>query len=148
VARHESLRTVFPDRLGVPHQLILQADKVQVPMIVTAVSTAELPAALTQAAQHGFDLSRGPPLRAHLFVLGDSEHVLLLSLHHIAGDGWSLAPIARDLSQSYAARLWGVAPALPVLPVAICRLYAVAGRGAGGGRGRPKRDRAPAGVLA
>ena len=64
---------------------------------VTAVSEAALAGALSAAAGTGFDLAREPPLRAHLFALGESEHVLLLLLHHIAGDGWSLAPLLRDL---------------------------------------------------
>ena len=60
---------------------------------------------------------REPPLRAHLFALGAEEHVLLLLLHHIAGDGWSLAPLARDLARYYEARCRGTAPALAALPV-------------------------------
>ena len=48
---------------------------------------------------------------------GANEHVLLLLLHHIAGDGWSLAPLARDLARGYAARCRGRAPDLPALPV-------------------------------
>src|SRR5262249_17021341 len=53
----------------------------------------------------------------HLFALGAHEHVLLLVLHHIAGDGWSLGPLGRDLSRSYAARVSGCEPDFAPLPV-------------------------------
>jgi len=82
-----------------------------------AVSEGELSGALTAAACVGFDLAREVPLRAHLFVLGEREHVLLLVLHHIAGDGWSLSPLGRDLGEFYAARRAGRAAELPALPV-------------------------------
>src|SRR5258708_1193369 len=73
--------------------------------------------AVPRATQVGFDLSREVPLRAHLFALGANEHVLLLVLHHIAGDGWSLGPLVRDLSRSYAARLAGGVPDFAPLAV-------------------------------
>ena len=73
--------------------------------------------ALAAAARQGFDVASEPPLRAHLFVLGEREHVLLLLLHHIAGDGWSMAPLVRDVASFYAARCRGSAPDLPALPV-------------------------------
>src|SRR5712691_7572210 len=95
VARHESLRTVFPDTLGVPRQLILEAAAARPRLAVTSVTEASLPEALAQAAGQGFELAGELPLRAHLFALGPSEHVLLVLIHHIAGDGWSLAPLAR-----------------------------------------------------
>src|SRR5262249_45958682 len=76
-------------------------------LLISAVGEAELGSALSSAAQAPFDLGCELPFRAHLYVLGASEHVLLLVLHHIAGDGWSLAPLARDLSASYAARCAG-----------------------------------------
>ena len=117
VERHESLRTIFPDTLGVPRQLILEASAARPRLAVVSVSEEALPEALSAAARQGFDLASEPPLRAHLFVLGESEHVLLLLLHHIAGDGWSMAPLARDLAGFYAARCRGTAPDLPALPV-------------------------------
>ncbi|HET9245245.1 MAG TPA: condensation domain-containing protein, partial [Xanthobacteraceae bacterium] len=117
VERHESLRTIFPERGGVPRQEVLSAAAAGVGLSVLAVSEAELSGALTAAASVGFDLSREVPLRAHLFVLGEREHVLLLVLHHIAGDGWSLSPLGRDLGEFYAARRAGRAAQLPGLPV-------------------------------
>ena len=94
VERHESLRTIFPDRLGVPRQEILAASAAPVRLAVSAVSAAGLGQALAEAAGRGFDLAVEPPLRAQLFELapnaaGEREHVLLLVLHHIAGDGWA-----------------------------------------------------------
>jgi non-ribosomal peptide synthetase component F len=117
VERHESLRTIFPDRLGVPRQLILDASAARPRIAVTAVAEAGLAAALAAAARQGFDLSSEPPLRAHLFALDANEHMLLLLLHHIVGDGWSLAPLARDLVHYYTARRNGRTSALPPLPV-------------------------------
>ena len=117
VERHESLRTVFPETLGVARQLILSASAARPQLGVAPVTEAALGAALAAAAQRGFDLAREPPLRAHLFALGADEHVLLLLLHHIAGDGWSLGPLWRDLAAAYAARGRGEAPGLPALPV-------------------------------
>ena len=69
VERHESLRTVFPEALGVPRQEILPAGAVHA-CRSTRVSEAELGEALSAAAQRGFDLARELPLRAHLFALG------------------------------------------------------------------------------
>ena len=122
VERHESLRTVFPDRLGVPRQEILSPLSARPRLEIGSVDEAGLPAALTTAAGRGFDLSREIPLRAHLFEIADAqhggaEHVLLIVLHHIAGDGWSLGPLARDLAALYRARRQGVAAGLSPLPV-------------------------------
>ncbi|MEU7575376.1 condensation domain-containing protein, partial [Micromonospora sp. NPDC049240] len=117
VGRHESLRTVFPERDGEPWQEIRPAAEVHVPIAVETVTAETLPDALARAAQTRFDLERDLPLRATLFRLGPSEHVLLLLMHHIAADGWSLAPLSRDLSSAYAARLTGEAPQWEPLPV-------------------------------
>ena len=117
VGRHESLRTIFPDTLGVPRQQILDADAARPRLAVTAVSEASLAGALSAAAGAGFDLASEPPLRVHVFALGESEHVILLLLHHIAGDGWSLAPLLRDLGRFYEARCRGQAASVAALPV-------------------------------
>ncbi|MEE1781909.1 amino acid adenylation domain-containing protein, partial [Streptomyces sp. SP17BM10] len=112
-ARHESLRTVFPDADGRPRQQVLPAAGAR-PVLHTAPYDA---AALAAAAALDFDLAAEVPLRAHLFSVCATEHVLLVVIHHIAGDGWSMAPIARDLATAYAARLDGSAPEFTPLPV-------------------------------
>ncbi|MEU8540641.1 amino acid adenylation domain-containing protein [Streptomyces sp. NPDC048717] len=110
VARHEALRTVFPDHDGDPHQRILAAEDGPAALVTVPVTAAELPAALTAATRAGFDLAVEPPLRTTLFRLSPTEHVLLLVLHHIAGDGSSYAPLARDLTTAYRDRSAGRAP--------------------------------------
>ncbi|MGC7096121.1 amino acid adenylation domain-containing protein [Amycolatopsis lurida] len=113
--RHESLRTVFPETDGEPEQLVLADAR---PRLRTAeIDPADLTPALEEAAREGFDLATEPPLRAYLFTTEPGEHALLLSLHHIAGDGWSLAPLCRGLETAYRARLGGRAPDWEPLPV-------------------------------
>ncbi len=120
VARHESLRTVFPETQGTPRQTILDAASGRVEFSVTAVTADRLVAAQAAAFGRGFDLTCELPLRAHVFVVGPDEYVLLVLLHHIAADGWSLAPLARDLAAAYAARHAGTSPAWQPLPVQYC----------------------------
>ncbi|MGB8943987.1 MAG: condensation domain-containing protein, partial [Streptomyces sp.] len=118
VARHESLRTVFPDTDGEAHQTVLGVEAAYVPIQqVTVSDEAELRSALRQEMTAGFDLSRELPVRAALFAVGEDEHVLSLVLHHIAGDGWSMGPLAADLGTAYAARAEGEAPGWQPLPV-------------------------------
>ncbi len=126
MTRHESLRTVFPETLGVPHQQVLDVSAARPRLVAKQIASADLTAELGTAAAQGFDLSVEPPLRAHLFALDQDRddkpvHVLLLLLHHIAGDGSSLTPLARDLSGAYRRRRDGSVPAgesaLPPLPV-------------------------------
>ncbi|HEY2580013.1 MAG TPA: amino acid adenylation domain-containing protein, partial [Streptosporangiaceae bacterium] len=117
VERHESLRTVFPARDGVPHQVVLATGQACPVLAVADTGESELAAALSTEAERGFDLATEPPVRARLFRLAAAEHVLLLVLHHIAGDGWSLAPLARDVGTAYTARCRDEAPAWEPLPV-------------------------------
>ncbi|MFE2532170.1 amino acid adenylation domain-containing protein, partial [Streptomyces sp. NPDC059371] len=117
VERHESLRTVFPVLDGVPYQRVLDLDAARPRLRVTEVGERGLPERLAEAARHGFELSEESPLRAELFRLGAEEHVLLLVVHHIAGDGWSTGPLLRDLTTAYAARAEGAKPEWSPLPV-------------------------------
>ncbi|QCW27256.1 amino acid adenylation domain-containing protein [Lysobacter enzymogenes] len=116
VARHESLRTLFPAG-DVPQQRVLPAAEAALRLHRARSDEAGLHAALSAAAAHRFDLARELPLRASLIELGPQRHALLLLLHHIAGDGASLQPLARDLSHAYAARRRGRAPAFAPLSV-------------------------------
>ncbi|MEU6869022.1 condensation domain-containing protein, partial [Streptomyces sp. NPDC046876] len=118
VARHESLRTVFPDHSGVPHQVVLDP-AAAFPGLADAVGTgeAELPEALDEVVRQGFDLAVEAPLRARLFRLGADEHVLAVVIHHIAADGESVSPLLTDLLEAYRARSGGAAPSRAALPV-------------------------------
>nr|WP_245805102.1 non-ribosomal peptide synthetase [Amycolatopsis australiensis] len=113
VARHEALRTRFPQRDGVPYQDVLPAGEVDLP--VRAVTG--LDEALTGLVRGPFDLERHAPMRVELLRLGAREHVLALVFHHIASDGWSMAPLWRDLAAAYTARRAGEAPQWTPLPV-------------------------------
>jgi hypothetical protein len=113
----------------VPRQIDPCAAAARLRLSVAASDEAGVAAALTAAAGRGFDLSCELPLRAHLFELGAEQHVLLLLLHHIAGDGWSLQPLSRDLAALYRARCTGRRPGCGAAG-AVRRLHAVAAGGA------------------
>ncbi|MBF6170403.1 non-ribosomal peptide synthase/polyketide synthase [Nocardia blacklockiae] len=117
VTRHESLRTVFVEVDGVPAQQVLDADSVEVPITLADVAADQADAVIAEAARHPFDLAAEIPLRVTVLRCGTAEYVLLLLIHHIAGDGWSMAPLLRDLSVAYAARSRGGAPDWEPLPV-------------------------------
>ncbi|MFC9133436.1 amino acid adenylation domain-containing protein, partial [Streptomyces sp. NPDC057099] len=117
IGRHEVLRTVFPTVDGRPHQHITGLDALAWNLTVTRVASTDLDHTVAGATGHVFDLSSEAPIRAWLFETDADEHVMVLVLHHIAGDGWSTAPLARDLSAAYAARCAGRAPAWEPLPV-------------------------------
>ena len=113
-ARHEVLRTIYPDTSGVACQRVLEPE---VSLTVVESTADELPSLLASAATRPFDLAHDRPLRAMLYSVGGEEHVLLLVIHHIAADGWSLRPLLADLRTAYAARLTGRVPDWRRLPV-------------------------------
>ncbi|RRR64228.1 condensation domain-containing protein, partial [Streptomyces sp. RP5T] len=104
---------------GEPVQRILDAQDVRPHLDVVDVGedTAALERAMTEEAGRGFDLGTQLPLRSVLLRLTPTEHVLLVVLHHIAADGWSMDPLARDIGAAYAARRAGRDPRFEPLPV-------------------------------
>ncbi|GGK49705.1 hypothetical protein GCM10011591_21490 [Nocardia camponoti] len=115
--RHESLRTSYPTHDGVPYQRIHSVTDALPDGLRVDVTSDPLTAA-TALMSAGFDVTQGVPIRAALFALpsGD-EHVLTIVIHHITGDGSSIAPLARDLMTAYYARTTDQAPAWAPLAV-------------------------------
>jgi amino acid adenylation domain-containing protein len=117
VGRHEALRTVFPVLDGQPYQQVIPAAQAVPEVTVMQAEETELAALTEQACRYVFDLAGELPVRAWLFVLGADECVLVLLMHHIASDGWSLGVLLRDLELAYRARLAGHPPEWADLPV-------------------------------
>ncbi|MYV93529.1 non-ribosomal peptide synthetase, partial [Streptomyces sp. SID1034] len=115
VARHESLRTTFAEHDGQARQIIHPPAPVDL-RTQDCADSAALDALVESEAARPFDLATGPLLRARLARLagGDTEeHVLVLAVHHIVTDGWSMGVLGRDLGELYAAALDRRPPELP-----------------------------------
>ena len=122
VRRHEALRTTFAAEGGRPVQCIGPPQAIALPEIdLRGLSTdAGWQAAarlMAEESQRSFDLQRGPLLRVALLRLGPEEHLLLLTLHHIVADGWSMGVFVREISSLYAAFAAGRPTDLPELPI-------------------------------
>ncbi|WP_164014709.1 non-ribosomal peptide synthetase [Pyxidicoccus trucidator] len=122
VRRHETLRTTFIEQEGQPHQLIAPSAE----PALQVVDLEHLPgagreeaawSALHDEARRPFDVEREPLLRAVLYRLGPTEHLLLLNLHHLVSDAWSLGVLVRELGVLYPAFAAGRAAPLPDLPM-------------------------------
>ncbi|MDV3209715.1 MAG: D-alanine--poly(phosphoribitol) ligase subunit DltA, partial [Rhodococcus ruber] len=111
VARHETLRTVYPETNSGPVQDIRPATAVPVDLDPIDVPAAELEPRLRELASTGFDVTREIPLRIALLRLAPTEYVLVTVVHHIAADGSSMVPMVRDVMTAYAARSAGTEPA-------------------------------------
>ncbi len=119
--RHEILRTTFGDHDGRPYQIIAPGIEIPLGQVDLSASApdeqAEAVERLAVSEAHvPFDLARGPLLRATLLRLADQEHVLLLTMHHIISDGWSIGVLIQELSALYGADTDG-RDALAPLPV-------------------------------
>ncbi|HET6707851.1 amino acid adenylation domain-containing protein, partial [Amycolatopsis sp.] len=112
--RQEALRTVFDADDAGPFAVIRPEAPAPERAVVAEPALAER---VRDAVRYGFDLAAEAPARLSVFEVGRHDHVIVLLVHHIAGDGWSSAPLARDLRTAYEHRVRGTAPSWPDLPV-------------------------------
>ncbi len=122
VGRHEVLRTRFVGVNGVPMQVVAPELAIELPLEdLQTFSEAEREAGtqrlMLEEAGRSFDLSQLPLVRARLLCLGNENHVLLVTVHHIVFDGWSVDVLLRELAAGYAAFHAGRTPNLPELPI-------------------------------
>jgi len=116
VDRHPALRTTFSVLSGKPAQQVHQELGVHfVETDASGLNSEVLQSRLLEEAYRPFDLERGPVLRVNLFTCSAQEHVLLLVVHHVAIDFWSLAVLLTELGVLYAAEKAGVQALLPAL---------------------------------
>jgi len=121
LARHESLRTVFRMKDDEPHQVILAAqvhiDYQDLSHLEPAQREAQMQQRADAEARRPFDLQQGPLLRVCLLRLDEHEHVMLLTLHHIVADGWSMGVLIEELLHAYDALVQGEVVDVPALPI-------------------------------
>ena len=122
VRRHEALRTRFPVVDGSPVQEVIPPGSFRLQLRdLTSIPARERAHQAEQLAlEEGlkpFDLARGPLLRVSLLRLGPDEHLLVLVIHHITSDGWSMQVLLRDLATIYSSFIAGCASPLPDLPI-------------------------------
>jgi amino acid adenylation domain-containing protein len=123
IARHESQRTYFVDREGVPYQQMAPADcgfalrHEDLSALPAEERDAAVAALTTEEANAPFDLAHGPLIRARLLRLAGQEHVLLITQHHIVSDGWSLSVLVREVGALYTAFCRGEGDPLPPLEI-------------------------------
>ncbi|HEX5541914.1 MAG TPA: amino acid adenylation domain-containing protein [Micromonospora sp.] len=117
VIRQEALRTVYPEADGELVQIVLDPTDATPVWIEEPCTLDRLAEAVSAAAGYVFDLAIDRPLRAHMLTLAPEDRVLVLVMHHISADGWSMGPLLSDLAAAYAARQDGAAPQWTPLPV-------------------------------
>jgi amino acid adenylation domain-containing protein len=125
IARHENLRTVFPSQEGQAQQVIVEVERLDFKLEYHDASPwpeeeereRRVRELCQAAAAKPFDLARGPLLRGQVIKLAEREHVLMLTLHHIISDGWSVGVLLRELDSILGAWERGEAVPLPALPI-------------------------------
>jgi amino acid adenylation domain-containing protein len=123
IERHESLRTTFVLSEGKPVQKIASSLKLTLPIIDLSDMTDKkdqedrIRDFISKEIKHHFDLSTGPLFRTTLLKRNKDEYVLIVNMHHIISDGWSMGIFVRELSVLYSAFAAGTSPVLPDLPI-------------------------------
>jgi amino acid adenylation domain-containing protein/non-ribosomal peptide synthase protein (TIGR01720 family) len=122
VRRHEVLRTNFHEQNGRAVQLIREAEPVQLPLVnLSALPEAEREAAArrltAEEARRPFDLAHDPLLRLALLRLGEQDHVVLMNMHHVVSDLWSMGVLIKEVAALYEAYAEGKESPLPELPL-------------------------------
>jgi amino acid adenylation domain-containing protein len=117
IQRHEPLRTRFQTVDGVPVQVIDPQPIWELTMVNLAGKETEAEKLAYQESQTPFDLTQSPLLRVTLLKLQPEKHILLINMHHIISDGWSIGVFIRELSHLYGAFVAGKEPTLPILPI-------------------------------
>lgn len=122
VRRHESLRTTFATRDGQPVQVIAQEMRIELPVndlsaLAASDRERERRSWSDREAEQPFDLATGPLFRTRLLRLDDTESVLLIAMHHVISDGWSMGVLFRELATLYETFAADQAPSLPELPI-------------------------------
>ncbi|MBZ5569981.1 MAG: amino acid adenylation domain-containing protein [Acidobacteriia bacterium] len=122
VARHESLRTTFRAAGESPEQIVAAGDVFRLAVVDLSGLTPdqrqrEALHRISEEGQRTFDLIRGPLLRTVLYRLGSEEHLLMLAMHHIVTDGWSVGILTKELGTVYGDISAGGEPSLPELPI-------------------------------
>ena len=122
IRRHEALRTTFRSAGGRPVQVISENMSLEMPLIdlsgqPRAEREVEAERLTRDEAMRRFDLAKGPLFNALLIRLAEEEHILLLTMHHIVSDGWSMGIFTAELTALYKAFCNGEASPLPALPI-------------------------------
>jgi non-ribosomal peptide synthetase component F/alpha-ketoglutarate-dependent taurine dioxygenase len=122
IRRHEVLRTVFELVDDAPAQVILEPQPFSIPVtdlgaLAESEQRAEVLRLINEETKAPFDLSKSLPLRVSLLSLGRDDHVMILTMHHIVSDGWSIGVLVREVAELYAAFCAGLPSPLPDLPI-------------------------------
>src|SRR5436853_163436 len=122
IRRHETLRTSFGSDEGTPVQIIAESASLDIPVLdyrafPDHTRMEQIRRFVTGECQRSFDLARCPLVRATLLRTGESEYVLVLMMHHIIGDVWSVRVVMKELAAIYESHTTGLPATLPELPI-------------------------------